>query len=68
MRLVDITQPTRDLTSVLRSSKAGADDSKMVAALTDLLEKGLTLDPSKRLTCSEALKHPFFASSSTAAR
>jgi serine/threonine protein kinase len=43
------------------SDKAGADDIKLVNQLIDLLEKGLTLDPSKRLTVSEALKHPFFA-------
>ncbi|RYG68593.1 hypothetical protein EON64_04825 [archaeon] len=60
LRLVNITQPTRDLATILRSSKAGADDMKLVHGLTDLLEKGLQLDPTKRITVVEALKHPFF--------
>ena len=60
LRKVEINQPTRDLSMVLRSSKAGADDLKLVNNLTDLLQKGLILDPTKRLTVSEALKHPFF--------
>ena len=34
---------------------------KLVNQLTDLLEKGLTLDPTKRLTVVDALRHPFFA-------
>jgi serine/threonine protein kinase len=36
---------------------------KLVMGLIDLLEKGLTLDPTKRLTVVEAFRHPFFASS-----
>jgi len=59
LRLVEIIQPTKDLTSLLRGHKAGADDARLVGALADLLEKGLNLDPSKRLSVSEALKHPF---------
>jgi len=60
VRVVDITQPTRELSSMLLSSKAGADDRRLVTGLADLLEKSLHLDPSKRLTVSEALKHAFF--------
>lgn len=63
MRLVDITTPVKDLSTVLLSSKAGADDRMLVNKLTDLLEKCLILDPSKRLKVSDALKHPFFQSS-----
>lgn len=60
LRLVNISQPARDLAGILRSSKAGADDVKLVNLLADLLDRGLNMDPSKRLTVAEALKHPFF--------
>lgn len=61
IKYVDINNPTIDWTTVIRSSKAGADDMKLVNQLIDLLDKGLNLDPSKRLTPLEALKHPFFS-------
>jgi serine/threonine-protein kinase PRP4 len=60
MRLVNVTNPTKDLTSVLRSSKAGADDGRLVSSLTNLLDQCLNLDPTKRATVADALKHPFF--------
>ena len=61
MRLVEVpVQPSRDLTAALRSSKAGADDSRLVASFTQLLDQCLMLDPSRRATVNEALKHPFF--------
>lgn len=62
MRLVDIIGPSKDLSSILLSSKAGADDRSLVAKLTDLLEKCLTIDPAKRIKVSEALKHSLFHS------
>jgi serine/threonine-protein kinase PRP4 len=65
MRLVEITSPSKDLSSILLSSKAGADDRSLVVKLTDLLEKCLALDPLKRLKVSEALKHPLFHSAPT---
>lgn len=61
MRILDITRPSRDLATILRGSKAGADELRLVNQLTDLLDKGLNLDPAKRLTVVDALKHPFFA-------
>jgi serine/threonine-protein kinase PRP4 len=60
MKVIDITTNTKDLSSVLLSSKAGADDRRLVVNLSDLLEKLLILDPSKRFTVSDALKHIFF--------
>eukprot|EP01042_Synura_sphagnicola_P004914 gene4914-6260_t len=61
LRVVDITQPSKDLSTTLLSAKAGADDRRLVSLLGDLLEKILTLDPSKRPPVQEALKHPFFS-------
>lgn len=63
MRILDITHPTRDLAQIMRSSRAGADDLKLVNQFIDLLDKGINLDPSKRLTVVDALKHPFIAKS-----
>ncbi len=63
LRILDITHPTRDLAQIMRSSRAGADDLKLVNQFIDLLDKGINLDPSKRLTVVDALKHPFIAKS-----
>jgi serine/threonine-protein kinase PRP4 len=60
LRLVDITQPSKDLASVIRGSKAGSDDGRLVSSLADLLDKCLALDPQKRISVIDALKHPFF--------
>lgn len=35
------------------------EDQKKVAQLKDMLERCLTLDPNRRITPEEALKHPF---------
>lgn len=59
-RLVEITQPSRDLNSMLRSAKAGGDDGQLVGAFAQLLDQCIALDPSKRLSVHDALKHPFF--------
>ena len=34
---------------------------KLVNMLNDLLERGLHLDPAKRMTVLECMKHPFIA-------
>jgi len=60
IKYVDINNPTKDLLAAMRSSKAGGDDPRLVANLTDLLDKCISLDPSKRMQVSDALKHPFF--------
>ncbi len=62
MRLVDINNPVRDVAAMLRSSRAGAGDPRLVASFVDLLEKGLNIDTTKRLLVADALKHPFFDS------
>ena len=55
-------QPTKDLRSMLFAhspKNAPEEDMKFVALLADFLDKCLVLAPDKRLTVSEALKHPF---------
>ena len=64
IRLIKFEQkPTqgKDLRTLLMPNKAAVDPSegKKAFMLADLLEKALILDPSKRLTPSQALKHPF---------
>jgi serine/threonine-protein kinase PRP4 len=60
VKYVDIINPTKDLLAAMRSSKAGGDDPRLVANLTDLLDKCISLDPAKRIQVNDALKHPFF--------
>lgn len=53
---------SRDLQAELIAGQVLPDDqARKVNQLKDLLEKVLTLDPSKRLTPSSALSHPFIA-------
>jgi len=49
----------KDLRSTLMPTKLPETEARKVMQLADLLEKSLMLDPSKRLTPSQALKHPF---------
>lgn len=41
------------------SFKLGDEEMKLVASFIDLLDKCLTLDPTRRITPREALAHPF---------
>ena len=63
VRILNLTKPSRDLRSRLISNVKGlADvDMKELNLFVDLLEKCLTLNPEKRFTPAEALKHPFIA-------
>lgn len=60
MKLVDIAAPAINLSTTLLSAKAGSDDRRLVVQLADLLDKSLSLDPSKRIGVLDALRHPFF--------
>ncbi|KAI0483088.1 kinase-like protein [Xylariaceae sp. FL0804] len=55
-------EPTRDLRTRLLVASVGMNDveSRELYHFVDLLERCLTLNPDKRITPSEALKHPFF--------
>jgi serine/threonine-protein kinase PRP4 len=56
-RLIPNPQVKKDFAGLL----AGMDsDKKKLAQLADLLERMMALDPDKRITPKDALKHPFF--------
>lgn len=62
IRLIKFEQralPGHDLKSTLMPNKPREGDARKAVMLADLLEKTLMLDPSKRLTPAQALKHPF---------
>lgn len=61
--------PNPTIKKDFRGLLAGQEgDSKQVASLVDLLEKMMHLDPEKRLTAKEALRHPFIKDGRLTAR
>jgi serine/threonine-protein kinase PRP4 len=59
------SKPLRNLTRELMesyglTSKASEEDKKLVNSLGDLIEQCTALDPRKRITPEQALKHPLF--------
>ncbi|KAI3329378.1 kinase-like protein [Xylariaceae sp. AK1471] len=64
IRTLAIVKPTRDLRTRLMAVSGGMSDveSRDLNHFVDLLERCLALNPDKRITPSEALKHPFFLS------
>ncbi len=62
VRTLAIVKPTRDLRTRLMAASGGMSDveARELNHFVDLLERCLTLNPDKRITPSEALKHPFF--------
>jgi serine/threonine-protein kinase PRP4 len=63
VRTLNFVKPTRDLKSrLLGSTKGMADyEIKEVNLFIDLLERCLHLNPEKRCTPTEALRHPFIS-------
>ncbi|RKF62492.1 Dual specificity tyrosine-phosphorylation-regulated kinase 3 [Erysiphe neolycopersici] len=55
------TKPTRDLRTRLSSASKGLSEAetKEIALFTDFLDRCLALNPEKRISPTEALKHPF---------
>lgn len=56
-----MVKPTRDLRTRLLAASSGMNDAETreLNHFVDLLERCLTLNPDKRITPTEALKHPF---------
>lgn len=63
-KVLDFKKPTRDLkTRLLNKGTKGLSDGeiKEINLFIDLLDRCLNINPEKRCTPSEALKHPFIA-------
>ncbi|EDN02257.1 serine/threonine-protein kinase prp4 [Histoplasma mississippiense (nom. inval.)] len=61
-KIVDFKKPTRDLkTRLMGKGSKGMSDSetKELTLFIDMLDRCLSVNPEKRCTPSEALKHPF---------
>ncbi|MCJ1391308.1 U4/U6 small nuclear ribonucleoprotein prp4 [Xylographa bjoerkii] len=61
VRILNYTKPARDLRTRLMANARGMAeaDIKELSAFVDLLDRCLNLNPEKRCTPTEALKHPF---------
>ncbi|KAL2810647.1 kinase-like domain-containing protein [Aspergillus granulosus] len=63
-RIVDFKKPTRDLKTRLMGKgpqKMTDSEAKELGLFVDLLDRCLSLNPEKRCTPAEALKHPFIS-------
>ncbi|KAG8166556.1 hypothetical protein KVR01_002245 [Diaporthe batatas] len=62
IRILSVVKPTRDLRTRLMAASSGMDEleTKQLNLFHDLLDRCLALNPDKRITPAEALKHPFF--------
>lgn len=61
VRTLNFTKPTRDIKTRLLANAKGMDDVeiKELNLFVDLLDRCLNLNPDKRCSPAEALKHPF---------
>lgn len=60
-RMLDFKKPTRDLRTRLmgKDARLSEGEAKELTLFVDLLERCLNLNPEKRCTPTEALRHPF---------
>ena len=58
---MSFSKPTRDLKTRLMANVKGVSDVeiKELNAFVDLLDRCLSLNPERRCTAAEALRHPF---------
>jgi serine/threonine-protein kinase PRP4 len=63
VKILNFVKPSRDLRTRLLGGSKGLTDAEMkeLNLFTDLLDRCLTLNPEKRCTPTEALKHPFIS-------
>ena len=56
----NVINPSKDiLADLIGNQRLPEDQLRKVTQLRDMLEKMLMLDPNKRLSINEALRHPF---------
>lgn len=72
-KLINFTKPTRDLKTRLLAAGSGRKgmpeaELKEVNLFADLLDRCLALNPERRITPAEALKHPFIMRSAALMR
>ncbi|KAL1958280.1 hypothetical protein VTO42DRAFT_4788 [Malbranchea cinnamomea] len=62
-KIIDFKKPTRDLKTRLigKGTRMSDAETKELNLFVDLLDRCLNLNPEKRCTPSEALRHPFIA-------
>jgi serine/threonine-protein kinase PRP4 len=62
VRTLSAVKPTRDLRTRLMAASGGMTDAETreLNHFIELLERCLALNPDRRITPMEALKHPFF--------
>ena len=62
-KILDFKKPTRDLKTRLlgKGTRVSETEAKEINLFIDLLDRCLNLNPEKRCTPSEALRHPFIA-------
>ena len=65
VKLVTYTKNTQDLGHMMSKHIGNNSNTKLVFQLRDLLERCFLLDPSKRISAKEALKHPFIEVNTT---
>lgn len=68
VRTMAVVKPTRDLRTRLTVASSDMSDaeSRDLNHFIDLLDRCLALNPDKRITPAEALKHPFFVGKASA--
>jgi serine/threonine-protein kinase PRP4 len=61
VRVLSNIKPTKTLRDILLVDSASMTDEeqRLVSQFVDFLDKGLNLNPEKRLTVKDALIHPF---------
>lgn len=69
VKTLAVVKPTRDLRTRLLAVSSGLSEIALrdLNHFIDLLERCLALNPDKRITPVEALKHPFFSSKTAVA-